>query len=145
MFSPVEKGAKREGGGGVAGRQRVAPRFASDICHRKGLSEAVVQRGGERTDTLQNGGHLPERKDRITVDPEIFGGKPIVRGHRLAVEHVIAMLDAGDHVEAILAGYPWMEPEDVLACVEYARGLGAGPLMCKPPLHKGRAEPDAAR
>jgi uncharacterized protein (DUF433 family) len=60
---------------------------------------------------------------RITVDPRIFGGKPIVRGHRLAVEHVLGMLAAGDDVDTILAGYPWLEREDVLACIEYARRL----------------------
>ena len=35
--------------------------------------------------------------ERITVDPEIFGGKPIVRGRRLAVEHVLGMLAAGEY------------------------------------------------
>ncbi len=43
---------------------------------------------------------------RITVDPKIFGGKPIVRGRRLAVEHVLGTLAAGDPAETILAGYP---------------------------------------
>ncbi len=43
---------------------------------------------------------------RITVDPEIFGGKPIIRGRRLAVEHVLEMLDVGDTSETILAAYP---------------------------------------
>ncbi len=57
---------------------------------------------------------------RITVDPQIFGGKPIIRGHRLAVEHVLGMLAAGDSVETILSGYPWMERDDVLACLAYA-------------------------
>jgi uncharacterized protein (DUF433 family) len=58
---------------------------------------------------------------RITVDPKIFGGKPILRGHRLAVEHVLAMLAAGDTPETILTGYPWLEPEDIQACLVYAR------------------------
>jgi uncharacterized protein (DUF433 family) len=58
---------------------------------------------------------------RITVDPKIFGGKPVVRGRRLAVEHVLGMLAAGDTAEAILAGYPWLEPEDIQACLVYAR------------------------
>ncbi len=62
---------------------------------------------------------------RITVDPAIFGGKPIVRGRRLAVEHVLAMLAQGDTSETILAGYPWLEPEDLQACLEYARRMVA--------------------
>jgi uncharacterized protein (DUF433 family) len=58
---------------------------------------------------------------RITVDPRIFGGKPIIRGRRLAVEHVLGMLGAGDTIETVLEGYPWLEVEDVRACLVYAR------------------------
>lgn len=57
---------------------------------------------------------------RITVDPSIFGGKPIIRGKRLAVEHVLSMLAAGDSSETILQGYDWLEPEDIQACLLYA-------------------------
>ena len=59
--------------------------------------------------------------ERISADPRIFGGKPIVRGRRLAVEHVLGMLAAGDGHQTILQGYPWLEPEDILACLAYAR------------------------
>ena len=59
--------------------------------------------------------------ERITVNPKIFGGKPIVRGRRLAVEHVLGMLAAGDTTETILEGYDWLEPEDIQACLAYAR------------------------
>ena len=61
--------------------------------------------------------------ERITVNPEIFGGKPIIRGRRLAVEHVLGMLAAGDTIEDLLEGYPWLEREDVLACLVYARRM----------------------
>jgi len=61
--------------------------------------------------------------ERITFNPGIFSGKPIVRGRRLAVEHVLGMLAAGDSAETILEGYPWMELEDVQACLLYARRL----------------------
>ena len=64
-----------------------------------------------------------ELLQRITINPEIFGGKPIIRGHRLAVEHVLGMLAAGDSAEVILQGYPWLEPDDVQACLVYARRL----------------------
>ena len=60
---------------------------------------------------------------RITVNPKIFGGKPIIRGRRLAVEHVLGMLAAGDSFETILAGYPWLETLDLRACLCYARRL----------------------
>ena len=59
--------------------------------------------------------------ERISADPRIYGGKPIVRGRRLAVEHVLGMLAAGDDHETLLQGYPWLEPEDILACLAYAR------------------------
>ena len=58
---------------------------------------------------------------RITFNPEIFGGKPIIRGRRLAVEHVLGQLAAGDSFEVLLRGYPWLERDDILACLEYAR------------------------
>lgn len=64
-----------------------------------------------------------ELLNRITVNPSIFGGKPIVRGRRLAVEHVLGMLAAGDSAETILEGYPWLEPEDIQACLVYAHRL----------------------
>jgi uncharacterized protein (DUF433 family) len=60
---------------------------------------------------------------RINVNPEIFGGKPIIRGRRLAVEHVLGMLAAGDSPQTILEGYPWLEREDIQACLVYARRL----------------------
>jgi len=60
---------------------------------------------------------------RITVNPKIFGGKPIIRGRRLAVEHVLGMMAAGDDAQTILKGYPWLEPADVQACLVYVHRL----------------------
>ena len=57
------------------------------------------------------------------MNPKIFGGKPVIRGRRLAVEHVLGMLAAGDTPETILTGYPWLEAEDIRACLIYARRL----------------------
>lgn len=91
-----------------------------------------VLREPPRGSTHAFGGSMPARPDaedalleRITVNLAIFGGKPILRGHRLAVEHVLGMLAAGDTPETILAGYPWMEAEDIRACLVYARRLVA--------------------
>lgn len=67
--------------------------------------------------------HEQDLIKRITVNPKIFGGKPIIRGRRLAVEHVLGMLAAGDTPETILQGYPWMEPADIQACLAYAHRL----------------------
>jgi uncharacterized protein (DUF433 family) len=63
--------------------------------------------------------------NRITVNSKIFGGKPIIRDRRLAVEHVLGMLAAGDTFETLLEGYPWLEREDIQACLVYARRLVA--------------------
>lgn len=62
---------------------------------------------------------------RIVVDPQMFGGKPIIRGRRLAVEHVLGMLAAGDTTQTILEGYPWLEPEDIQACLVYRARLAS--------------------
>jgi uncharacterized protein (DUF433 family) len=57
---------------------------------------------------------------RIEVNPAIFGGKPIIRGMRMAVEHVLGMLAAGETRENILREYPFLEPEDIQACLLFA-------------------------
>ncbi len=57
---------------------------------------------------------------RITINPSIFGGKPSIRGMRLAVEHILGMLAAGSTVEELLEGYPFLEKEDIQACLVYA-------------------------
>jgi uncharacterized protein (DUF433 family) len=61
-----------------------------------------------------------ELLERITYNPEIFGGKAIIRGRRLAVSHVLGMMSAGSSIEELLEHYPWLEREDILACLKYA-------------------------
>ena len=62
---------------------------------------------------------------RITVNPNILGGKPIIREMRIAVEHILGMLAAGSTQEEILEGYPFLEKEDIQACLLYAYRLSA--------------------
>lgn len=57
---------------------------------------------------------------RITADPAIFGGKPIVRGMRISVETVLSLLAQGETPEELLDDYPDLEREDILACLAYA-------------------------
>jgi len=73
----------------------------------------------------------------ITCDPRIFGGKPIIR-RRLAVEHVLGMLAAGDTIETLRAGYAWLEREDGLACLAYAKRLVAHERIARCPGPLGR-------
>lgn len=58
--------------------------------------------------------------ERIVVNPDIFGGKPIIRGLRIAVEHVLGLLAAGETAETILQEYPFLEPADLQACLLFA-------------------------
>ncbi len=62
----------------------------------------------------------------IQVNPAIFGGKPIIRGLRIAVEHILGMLAAGDTSETILQEYPFLESEDIQACLLFAYRALAG-------------------
>jgi uncharacterized protein (DUF433 family) len=60
---------------------------------------------------------------RITADPEIFGGKPIIRGMRISVELVLSLLAQGDTIDSILEDYPDLETEDIRACLAYAHAV----------------------
>ncbi len=70
---------------------------------------------------------------RIRAAPDILGGKPTVRGRRLAVEHVLAMLAGGDTQETLLREYPWLESDDIRACLAYATRI-VGHERVDPPL-----------
>ena len=58
--------------------------------------------------------------DRITLDPEILVGKPVVRGTRLAVEFIIGLMAEGWTHAEVLENYPGLTDEDILACLECA-------------------------
>lgn len=61
--------------------------------------------------------------DRTVSDEGILGGKPVIRGTRLAVEFILELLAAGESESAILANYPGLTREDILACLKYASYL----------------------
>jgi uncharacterized protein (DUF433 family) len=61
--------------------------------------------------------------DRITIDPDVCNGKPVVRGRRITVESILDYLSAGETQEAILRQYPMLEPEDISACLAFASRL----------------------
>ena len=67
-----------------------------------------------------------ELLERITVRADVFGGKPIIRDMRIAVEHVFGMLAAGETKESILLEYPILEDEDIQACLLFAHRSVAG-------------------
>lgn len=58
--------------------------------------------------------------DRITMDPQVCGGRPCIRGMRIRVKDVLDMLAGGASREEILEDYPYLEDEDITAALEYA-------------------------
>jgi uncharacterized protein (DUF433 family) len=58
--------------------------------------------------------------DRITVNPNQCGGRPCIRGMRIRVTDVLELLAAGQSQAEILEAYPYLEPEDIAACLHYA-------------------------
>lgn len=60
---------------------------------------------------------------RITLNPKICHGKPTIRNKRYPVELILDLLSAGSSHEEILADYPTLEEEDILACLQYAAKL----------------------
>ena len=66
-------------------------------------------------------GGLPISPDeRITRDPEIWGGEPVFRGTRVTLRTVLASLAAGDSAELILADFPALKREDIQAAISFA-------------------------
>jgi uncharacterized protein (DUF433 family) len=61
-----------------------------------------------------------ELLDRIVVDPTVMVGKPVVRGTRLTVEFIVALLAHGETIDQITAEYEGLTDEDVRACLLYA-------------------------
>jgi uncharacterized protein (DUF433 family) len=57
---------------------------------------------------------------RITINPEICHGKPVVRGRRYPVESLLEYLAGGDSFDELLKEFPDLEREDLLACLEFA-------------------------
>ncbi|MFQ6134161.1 MAG: DUF433 domain-containing protein [Armatimonadota bacterium] len=63
------------------------------------------------------------RFQRITVSPEVMGGKPCIRGLRFPVSRLLGLLAAGQDVQSILDEYPYLEAEDVQEALAYAAAL----------------------
>ncbi|MDR4507410.1 MAG: DUF433 domain-containing protein [Candidatus Brocadiaceae bacterium] len=58
--------------------------------------------------------------ERITVNPKILGGKPIIKGTRITVEFILELLASDVSEEEILKDYPHLTVEDIHACLRYA-------------------------
>lgn len=58
--------------------------------------------------------------DRITIHPDRCNGKPTIRGLRITVRSILEHLAAGDSHAEVLEAYPFLEAEDILACLAFA-------------------------
>jgi uncharacterized protein (DUF433 family) len=65
----------------------------------------------------------PNYQDRITQDPNVMVGKPVVRGTRIPVERVVAHLANNPDLDDLFGAYPELTIEDVKACLQYAHAL----------------------
>jgi len=66
---------------------------------------------------------------RITVDPAQCGGRPCIRGMRVRIKDVLDQLAAGATREEILEDYPYLEPEDITAVLEFAAAQSDHPVL----------------
>ncbi len=76
---------------------------------------------------------IHEELDRITVDPDVLGGKPCIRGLRLPVALILNLLANGMAPEEILEAYPYLEPEDIRQALRYAAWLADDRLLALQP------------
>ncbi len=72
---------------------------------------------------------MTNRMDRITSDPQICGGRPVIRGLRMRVRDILDMLAGGASRADILRDYPYLEDEDISAALEYAGRTSDHPLI----------------
>lgn len=63
------------------------------------------------------------KHDRITVDPQVMGGRPCIRGMRFPVSRILGMLAARQSEQEILTNHPDLEPDDIQAALAYAAAL----------------------
>lgn len=63
---------------------------------------------------------MPDLRPRITSDPAVRGGRPCIRGMRITVYDVLDLLASGMSTDDVLADFPYLEREDVLAALAFA-------------------------
>jgi uncharacterized protein (DUF433 family) len=64
--------------------------------------------------------------DRITMDPEVMGGKPCIRGMRVTVGMIVEAMAAGRTIEQLLADFPYVEEPDIREALAFAARLAQG-------------------
>ncbi|HEX4534308.1 MAG TPA: DUF433 domain-containing protein [Rhizomicrobium sp.] len=69
---------------------------------------------------------MEELLKRIHIDPKIMVGKPVIRGTRITVEHIMNELAVGHSISQVIGMYPHLKEEDIRAACAYAAALLAG-------------------
>jgi uncharacterized protein (DUF433 family) len=72
---------------------------------------------------------MTQQLHRITVDPNVSGGRPSIRGLRIRVKDILDMLAAGASHEQILADYPYLEADDIVAALQFAARQSDHPVL----------------
>ena len=67
--------------------------------------------------------------ERVTINPRQCGGRPCIRGMRIRVKDVLDLLASGVPQEEILADFPYLEPEDIRAALQYAAAQADHPIL----------------
>jgi uncharacterized protein (DUF433 family) len=67
-----------------------------------------------------------EQLDRITMDPEVMGGKPCIRGMRVTVGMIVEAMAAGRTIEQLLGDFPYLEEPDIREALAFAAHLAQG-------------------
>jgi uncharacterized protein (DUF433 family) len=73
--------------------------------------------------------HMMTQLHRITVDPRVCAGRPCIRGLRIRVKDILDMLAAGATREQILADYPYLEADDIVAALQFAASQSDHPVL----------------
>jgi len=99
--------------------QPIAPKH---IPHRTRLAYSIAASRGDLYQAQQRSGQIAMTEHpRITLDPKVLAGKPVIRGTRLSVEFVIGLMAEGWSELDILGNYPGITHDDIIACLAYAR------------------------
>jgi uncharacterized protein (DUF433 family) len=70
--------------------------------------------------------------ERITIDPAVCNGRPVIRGTRITAQTILEFLGAGDSIEDVLEEYSSLTREDILACIQYSSRLMANHFRLEP-------------
>ena len=124
-----------------AGSARAAAgRFLAAWNHRAPLRRRILRVASEGAETavgtnessaqincgqVRYDGHVQDFR-RITMDPEVMGGKPCIRGMRVTVGMIVEALAAGRTIEQLLADFPYLEEDDIREALAFAARLAQG-------------------